>query len=93
MTKKAQHYYDLLKKHWGRNIRQCYANPSYEKELAYERLVDLYYSSTEFDVITYGVVSYNTFTFTMAFIVADTITHQRYLMIETANNFYKYKID
>ena len=93
MTKKGQSYYESLKKHLGRTLRQCYANPSYEKERAYDELVKLYKTTNETILINYGVISFNCQTFTMAFLVADKITHERFLLVETAYNHYKFKVD
>ena len=93
MTKKGQSYYELFKQHLGRTLWQCYDNPSYEKERAYDELVKLYTKMEKTILINYGVISFNCQTFTMAFLVADKTTHERYLMVETAYNHYKYKVD
>ena len=93
MTKKEQYYYSLFKNYSGRRLRDCYNKPSFEKECTYSRLLKYYNSIDNFDVLEWGVLSYNKFCFTMGFLVFDETTKERYLMVETANNHYKFKID
>lgn len=91
--KKAAYYYSLLEEHQGRSLWQCYENPSNEKKDAYFRLLEFYRDNKVFILLKCGVVSYNTFNFTMAFLVEFRGNLKHYLIIETRDKTDYYEID
>ena len=91
MTKKAEYYYKLLQKYHDRSIYDCYENPSITKINTYYNLLEDYYN--DYDVIAYGITSYNTFQFTLTILLRDKTTKEKILVVETTQNTYKFKID
>lgn len=76
-------------------LNECYARPSYYKQRAYndcfDFVEDLRYNN--FDIIDWGVASYNTSMFTFMIICQDLTTLKCYVILFTHCNDYIREVD
>lgn len=86
MNRKAQHYFNQLKLHYGRTIFDCYTHPSHEKCKAWFKLAKEYVKLSKecCEINKLTCISFNSQTFVTAILIGDT------LYVDTYLNCYKF---